>query len=829
MDNHATSIAPEHMKSGTNKGSRMGQGVVWLLLILSLGGALNLVSKYFDADARLNRLVAAGKALKIPDWTMQAYSCPTFRAELSDCKPVALELSPGESKNTHAVRFPLSADIRLKLIAHPDNPTLLVFNKQLSDTESQWLKDRVSKNNGEWPSQAHLVTLGSLECEPKFAGGESADFDPIAEPEKMSCFTQSRFSPMEDLPAKNKLEYFIAMGKNTDIGPSRWPLILTENQYVHEIFSLDQLTLSAVVLWNLISLLMPIFVIAFRFVFKGQKILNTLSDYALWLVLYAGCIVFLQQTNLVPPSGMAALRTVAIISEGIILTMLVRYAYCTSSGESWSTVATVSLSIMCSFIFLAASVASKQSPQTFLIKSHLWRDAIGGGLGCLALITGFYVRQVRAIRYGHIAHSGYQNATDDFGSIAYFSRLICVFLPLMIFGSSNLKEIMTPSEKILKWEDLFFLPSQTALTAFFLGIKTRTSLSYGRNMKERLEALFTGVLQMQRAITPYESVTIAVRAMREAFPAATDSPFEFVEKNRWNTEQFQNHIALSHGSLHIPLHGSQTYRGVLRFDRVKQEHLTEEEEHFLSTIASALANHMETQEASTSLEKMHQASMRFVPRDFLSLLSKESLVDFNLGDHVEAQMSVLFADIRNFTQISEGMTPAQNFEFINSFLTQIGPIIRHHGGFIDKYIGDAIMALFPQAPVHAARCAVDMQIALRAFNDKWLGLVNQEIRVGVGIHHGQMVLGIVGYAERLSGTVMSDAVNLASRLESLTKQYSTQIIVSEDVLQHMSPSESKEFNTRMLDSVRVKGRNALVTIYEVVVPAENSEEQQRAS
>lgn len=107
--------------------------------------------------------------------------------------------------------------------------------------------------------------------------------------------------------------------------------------------------------------------------------------------------------------------------------------------------------------------------------------------------------------------------------------------------------------------------------------------------------------------------------------------------------------------------------------------------------------------------------------------------------------------------------------------------------------------------------------------------MNQEIRVGIGIHHGQMVLGIVGYAERLSGTVMSDAVNLASRLESLTKQYSTQIIVSEDVLQHMSLSESKEFNTRMLDSVRVKGRNALVTIYEVVVPAENSEEQQRAS
>jgi class 3 adenylate cyclase len=281
--------------------------------------------------------------------------------------------------------------------------------------------------------------------------------------------------------------------------------------------------------------------------------------------------------------------------------------------------------------------------------------------------------------------------------------------------------------------------------------------------------------------------------------------------------------------LHIPLHGSQTYRGVIRFDNVRQDRLSEEEEHFLTTIANALANHLETQEASANLEKMHQASLRFVPRDFLRLLNSESLVDFNLGDHVEAAMSVMFTDIRNFTQISEGMTPAQNFEFINSFLTQIGPIIRHHGGFIDKYIGDAIMALFPQSPVHAARCAVDMQIALRSFNDKWHGLVNQEVKVGCGIHYGPMVLGIVGYAERLSGTVMSDAVNLASRLESLTKQYNAQIVVSEDVLQHMSVAESRGFNTRMLDSVKVKGRNALVTIYEIVVPAENTEELPKAS
>jgi class 3 adenylate cyclase len=211
------------------------------------------------------------------------------------------------------------------------------------------------------------------------------------------------------------------------------------------------------------------------------------------------------------------------------------------------------------------------------------------------------------------------------------------------------------------------------------------------------------------------------------------------------------------------------------------------------------------------------------------LLKSKSLIDFNLGDHIELRMAVMFTDIRNFTQISEGMTPSQNFEFINSFLTQIAPVIKHHGGFIDKYIGDAIMALFPESPAHAVRCAIDIQIALRNFNDRWLGLINQEVAVGTGIHYGPMVLGIVGYAERLSSTVMSDSVNLASRLENLTKKYSARIIVSEDTLQHMSAAESREFSINMLDSVRVKGRSAMVTLYEVKVPGENKSDFQRAS
>lgn len=808
---------------------RFSQPLLWISIIFCLGFALDIVAKYFNAHSRLEKLTSQGKALTLSHWKMRGFECPTFRSELSKCKQIAFETDPQNSHPSLEVQIPLSHELTQKIISQREKPTLLVFTHKLSDAEKKWLSYRTNDTNSEWPSQAQLVSLGSIECEAKFAGIETSDFDPKTEPEKLLCFAQNRFSPIEKLPISNELEYFIAIRSSTDIGPSRWPILLAENQYLNEVMSLDQLSQSAVVLWNLISLLMPIFVIAFRFVYRGQKALNSLSDYALWLTLYACCIVLVQQSSFIEPVMQTILCTVCIFFEGVILTMLVRYSYSVSAGESWKSSTTRAISIFFSLTFIAAFLMAKESPQAFLVKSHLWRDSLGAGLGLASIFVGFYARKRRQRELRLISQSDFHIANDDFGTTHYFMSLLCAIAPLCVFGTSNLRELVSPSGNILKWEDLFFLPSQTALMAFFIGTKTRTSVTYGQTMKVRLESLFTGVLGMQRALHPYEAVNIAVQTVRNACPAAEDSPFEFVENSRPSDEFHESQISLNDNALIIPLQATKTYRGILRFEDVNQENLTEEEEHFLALIASALANHLETQEANFTLAKMHQASQRFVPRDFLKLLNSESVADFNLGDHIETTMSILFADIRDFTRISEKMSPGQNFEFINSFLTQIGPIIRHHGGFIDKYIGDAIMALFPESPVHAARCAVDMQIALRSFNDKWFGLLQQEIKIGCGIHYGPMVLGIVGYAERLSGTVMSDAVNLASRLESLSKQFAVQIVVSEDVLQHMSMEENSEFNARMLDSVRVKGRNTPVTIFEIIVPNERREELLPAS
>ena len=810
------------------KGSHsLALGILWLLGMLCLAGAFGVVSRYFDASERLNSLVLQKKALPLKDWTLQAYNCPTFYSEIDSCKQLMIDLGDGRSALNVRTQFPIPAELKRRLDSMPERPTLLAFSYSLSEHEKLWLSARTTDANKEWPSQAQLVSLGSFECEAKNPGGE--DFDPRMMPAKLSCFTQTRFEAVKAMPLNNQIDYYISVGPGKEIGPPRWPLVLAENQYMHEILSLDQLTLSANVLWNLISLLMPIFVIALRFVFKNENALNTLADYSVALVAYALCITTLQQSSFISSNAHSMISTLSILLEGILLTLLVRYAYCISSGVAWSTQATVLISTLAAILFVTSFLISKQPPESFLLRSHQWRDSLGSGFALAAILIGIHNRFGKSDSLDGIGHSNFSQANDDFWSPSYFIRIVCAGIPLMVFGMSNLRELINPTMKVLKWEDLLFLPSQTAVVAFFLGIRATSTFKYGKSMKERLEILFSGILNLQRAVTPLEAVESTVKCIRETLPSAVESDVEFVQHKKWTTDQIQNHIALSHQTLYIPLNGSTSYKGLLRFDGVFQENLSEEEENIISTLASALAVNLENQESASDLEKMHQASLRFVPHDFLRLLKSESLTDFNLGDHVELNMSVLFADIRNFTQISEGMTPSQNFDFINSFLTQIAPVIKHHGGFIDKYIGDAIMALFPESPAHAVRCAIDMQIALRSFNDRWLGLINQEIRVGIGVHHGPMVLGIVGYAERLAGTVISDAVNLASRLENMTKKYVANIIVSEDVLQNITSAERNEFSLNMLDSVQVKGRSSMVTIYEVVVPNEKHREKSQVS
>ncbi|OQW93495.1 MAG: hypothetical protein BWK79_10815 [Beggiatoa sp. IS2] len=221
------------------------------------------------------------------------------------------------------------------------------------------------------------------------------------------------------------------------------------------------------------------------------------------------------------------------------------------------------------------------------------------------------------------------------------------------------------------------------------------------------------------------------------------------------------------------------------------------------------------------LSRINVAYSNFVPLEFLKLLEKESIVDVRLGDHVQKRMAILFADIRSFTTLSESMTPKENFDFINAYLGRVSPVIRKHNGFIDKYIGDAIMALFPATADDAVQAAIEIHHQLVLFNQERQEKNLQPIKIGIGIHTGTLMLGTIGEEKRMEGTVISDAVNLASRLEGLTKLYGAALIISGDVLTEIV--DVSRYRYRFLGKVRVMGKQEAAHIFEVI-DAEADEE-----
>ncbi len=213
------------------------------------------------------------------------------------------------------------------------------------------------------------------------------------------------------------------------------------------------------------------------------------------------------------------------------------------------------------------------------------------------------------------------------------------------------------------------------------------------------------------------------------------------------------------------------------------------------------------------LYRLNEAYHRFVPRQFLEFLNKESIVDVQLGDQVQQEMSILFADIRDFTTLSESMTPHENFKFINAYLSRMEPMIIQNQGFIDKYIGDGIMALFSGGADNAVKAGIAMLKTLTEYNQHRTNVGYVPIQVGIGINTGSLMLGTVGGSSRMDSTVISDAVNLASRLEGLTKCYGTSLLISHYTFSQLQ--DANEYAFRIINRVQVKGKLSPVTIYEV--------------
>jgi predicted ATPase/class 3 adenylate cyclase/predicted Ser/Thr protein kinase len=232
----------------------------------------------------------------------------------------------------------------------------------------------------------------------------------------------------------------------------------------------------------------------------------------------------------------------------------------------------------------------------------------------------------------------------------------------------------------------------------------------------------------------------------------------------------------------------------------------------LRLLSSQMAVSIENARLYESVSGLNRAYHRFVPHEFLRTLGRENILDVRLGDQIRQEMTVLFSDIRSYTALAETMTPEENFNFINAYLRRVGPAIKRNGGFINQYYGDGIMAIFPSRPEDAVRAALEILRRLAAYNGEREAKRRQPIQMGVGLHTGTLMLGVIGDEERHDTGVISDAVNTAARVEGLTKSYGASIVVSEDC--RLGIPEVEAYGHRFLGRVQVKGRAKALAVYE---------------
>ena len=256
----------------------------------------------------------------------------------------------------------------------------------------------------------------------------------------------------------------------------------------------------------------------------------------------------------------------------------------------------------------------------------------------------------------------------------------------------------------------------------------------------------------------------------------------------------------------VPVATSQNCFGVIIADfHDSQLMVTERDCKTLQNISHQLAVTMEKDRFTESYSK-------FVPWETLRLLNYRDILDVKLGDYNLQVLTVLFSDIREFTTVMESMDATDAVRFINSYWGTMAPIINRHRGIIDSYMGDCVMGLFKD-PQDALDCAIAMQRQLYEYNISHRIGRHFTVKASFGLHRGPVVVAPLGHSGSLSISVISDAVNTASRIDGLNKTLQSNILISSEVAK--SVRHPPEVSTRNLGDFRLRGKKDRIGIYEV--------------
>ena len=230
-----------------------------------------------------------------------------------------------------------------------------------------------------------------------------------------------------------------------------------------------------------------------------------------------------------------------------------------------------------------------------------------------------------------------------------------------------------------------------------------------------------------------------------------------------------------------------------------------------------------TVKGSDDLKRLNDSYLRFVPKEFLRLLNKESIIKTKLGDYSNIEMTIMFSKV-DIVSTGDDFSLDENFMQFNDYLKTISPVIKKYDGFVSKFLSGGFMALFPHSAMDAIRASLEIKDCIQKLNES-AESKNICIAPWMGIHYGKMIIGTIGEENRLDDTVISDTVNTASRIESVCEKTKRSIIISEAIYKRVIDDISANIQIDALEAIYVKGKEKPLELYEISRKKQNETSQ----
>jgi predicted ATPase/serine/threonine protein kinase/class 3 adenylate cyclase len=405
------------------------------------------------------------------------------------------------------------------------------------------------------------------------------------------------------------------------------------------------------------------------------------------------------------------------------------------------------------------------------------------------------------------AQGSNRNESGSGDSVSYSSDMLDMS---SVFRASQTISGELVLEKLLKATLQILIENAGAQKGYIVELKEGQVFIQAQNQADNIEQNQVQ-LNQDTSVASVLPISLINTALRTSESIVIDNASKI---NPFSSDPYINkQKPLSVMCVPLPIHG-QWKAAVYLENNLTHSAFTEERVKVIKLLAGQAAISIENARIYEEQEKLLKAQQRFVPIQFLRHLGHSDIAKVELGESVAMEMSVLFSDIRDFTPLVELLSPQAVIELLNEYYSLLGIPISASGGFIDSYAGDEIMALFAVPAQQAVEAGVKMSEALYAFNQNSISTARPILNMGIGMNTGPLVLGTMGGIERMQCSVLGDTVNLASRIEQLTKVYGSHFLIGERT--YLSLKNPTAFSIRMVDYVAVKGKEAAVKLYEVL-------------